>query len=523
MSDRIRKIIHIVAYGYAGFLAILALMPFWPYELWWLANVVQFVPLYVLCFPVIVLLILARVLRSWKIAFVQIISALLIFFGIMRFEVNLMPAVLGGADRPEHGVRVVSMNIGKDWEIGKPFNVEKFLAWMREVKPDIIALQEAGDRRLLERIEKEFPEDIWYGAFEEGGFFLISRMPVYGQSIAWSGRRALSKFLIKADGYLINYYTVHLMTPRYGLDPVRQKGLSEIQEIKRITKVQEAESMQAYEVIRLDHHRIVSGDFNLTTQHPIYRAYWRGFTNVFSKRGLGRGLTKDFPFHGIKGFRIDHVLVDESWEVLRAWVGPSMDSDHRPVVTDLRFIGVPNVVNKPDPPRGQGTEADIFYDENFAQGSGEFSAYGTGDLIMDAVNGYFRGNALRVAMRPGAQDLRAGVKFNLWAFEVYPVVRFFYRIPAGVGVCFKVKTRFDDWIALAGVSPKACDGVMPQGFVELTADDQWHEAVIDVEAPIRSILSGIRHLDELMFTIKEPVEGNSFFWIQEFGIKRQTD
>jgi endonuclease/exonuclease/phosphatase (EEP) superfamily protein YafD len=37
--------------------------------------------------------------------------------------------------------------------------------------------------------------------------------------------------------------------------------------------------------------------------------------------------------------RIDHVLAGPGWEVLRAFVGPGLGGDHRPVVADLRWVG----------------------------------------------------------------------------------------------------------------------------------------------------------------------------------------
>jgi len=515
MSDRVCKIIRILVYGYACFLVILALMPFWPHEFWWLATIVQFGPFYVLVLPAVFLLFLSGVARLWKIALIQILLIPFILVAIMRFEFNIGDPV----DRDtEKTITVLSMNTGKDWETARPLNVEKFLTLLRDVNPDIIALQEAGSPGLLERIQREFPDQLWHGVFESE-FSLMSRLPLSGEPTVWKeGRRAISKYQIAGESYVINYYNVHLMTPRYGLDHLREKGLAGVQEVKRTTEYHEKESRLSSQMIWPDRNVIISGDFNLTISHPIYRAYWAGFTNAFSRRGVGFGRTKDFPFHGLKGFRIDHILVDQNWEVVNAFVGPPLDSDHRPVIATLRFIGEPEVARKQEPPRESA--ADLFYYENFAHGTGDFSSYDTANLVMDGVNSYFSGNALRLETRPGAGALKAGVGFDLWDIETGGVVRFFYRIPQKTEVCLSVKTQFDDWIALAGVAPDVCEGVMPHGFVRLEADDQWHEAVIDAGTMVRSILASLRYLDEFVFTLSDPGGDKAqVFWIQEFMIR----
>ncbi len=60
------------------------------------------------------------------------------------------------------------------------------------------------------------------------------------------------------------------------------------------------------------------------------------FTNAFSEADLGLGATKETSWHGI---RIDHVLLGPGWACERAWVGPSIGGDHRPLIADVRWRG----------------------------------------------------------------------------------------------------------------------------------------------------------------------------------------
>jgi endonuclease/exonuclease/phosphatase (EEP) superfamily protein YafD len=81
---------------------------------------------------------------------------------------------------------------------------------------------------------------------------------------------------------------------------------------------------------------LVAGDFNLPVESRIYRESWGGFINAFSRSGRGFGFTR---FNGWIRVRIDHVLAGPGWRVDRAWVGPDVGSDHRPVVADLVWTG----------------------------------------------------------------------------------------------------------------------------------------------------------------------------------------
>ncbi len=70
----------------------------------------------------------------------------------------------------------------------------------------------------------------------------------------------------------------------------------------------------------------------MPVESPTYRAGWGGFRNAFSQAGAGFGWTRD---NGWIQVRIDHVLSRGAWKPVRAWVGPGVGSDHRPVIAEL--------------------------------------------------------------------------------------------------------------------------------------------------------------------------------------------
>jgi endonuclease/exonuclease/phosphatase (EEP) superfamily protein YafD len=123
-----------------------------------------------------------------------------------------------------------------------------------------------------------------------------------------------------------------LATPRDGIEALMDKKLGGISAMKAVTKSQETESFHASEWAKKYDGGVVVGDFNLQTKNPIFQKYWSYFKDAFSKQGNGFGYTKYTRWHGV---RIDHVLTDQRWKIVRAYVGDDVGSDHRPLIVDL--------------------------------------------------------------------------------------------------------------------------------------------------------------------------------------------
>jgi endonuclease/exonuclease/phosphatase (EEP) superfamily protein YafD len=76
------------------------------------------------------------------------------------------------------------------------------------------------------------------------------------------------------------------------------------------------------------------GDFNSPAESPLFRSHWGDWQNAFNRVGVGLGGTR---LDGWIRARIDHILADDRWTVVRAWLGPSLGSDHAPLLADLRL------------------------------------------------------------------------------------------------------------------------------------------------------------------------------------------
>ncbi len=83
---------------------------------------------------------------------------------------------------------------------------------------------------------------------------------------------------------------------------------------------------------------IIAGDFNATEESLPMRLFGAArLTNAFSAQGFGRGTTwiDIGPLRLLPGFRIDHILCGGGVRPVAAQVGPSINSDHRPLFARL--------------------------------------------------------------------------------------------------------------------------------------------------------------------------------------------
>jgi endonuclease/exonuclease/phosphatase family metal-dependent hydrolase len=127
---------------------------------------------------------------------------------------------------------------------------------------------------------------------------------------------------------------LHLETPRSGIEVWRGQG--ETRRLVRNTLLRRGGSARASGWLRDEQADLVGGDFNMPVESWIYRTDWSRCRNGFSRAGTGFGFTRILVRFSA---RIDHVLACSGWSPVRAFVGPDLGSDHRPMVVDLRRAG----------------------------------------------------------------------------------------------------------------------------------------------------------------------------------------
>lgn len=298
---------------------------------WWPATLVLFGPHWLMLLPLLVLFPLA----AWKNRrmILPLVAALIIVIGpIMGFTLPLDKA------RPSSGhlLRIISCNLQNG-----TFDLPAFNALIENSRPDIVALQECPANQKIKALEG-------WNHLCEGDLHIFSRFPVIRGDFrkalvplhSWPRTCFLYCTLSTPAGNL-TFATVHLPSPRYGLQNILDR--TTLVSLQRKTQLIDETAYRrktsediAGIVALLPSPKIIAGDFNMPVESVIYRQVWSGYSNAFSRVGLGFGRTERANIHGLAlAVRIDHILTGEGLVPQICEVGPDVGSDHLPVIADV--------------------------------------------------------------------------------------------------------------------------------------------------------------------------------------------
>jgi endonuclease/exonuclease/phosphatase (EEP) superfamily protein YafD len=219
----------------------------------------------------------------------------------------------------------------------------EFQALLRQVRPDFVAIEEVNPRlvRLFEqKLVTDYPFRTAYAAGSNGGLALFSRYPLWvvEKPVEIVSCQCL---VVESEvaGRRVTLIVVHIWRPDIGVNtrgrwPAVDQFNSRYQ-TPIFDKLRER-------VAAVNGPLVVLGDLNTTERQPNYLRLRHDLQDAFAEAGWGMGYT--FPANArwegwsIPPFvRIDHILINESWEATAAWTGRLPASDHGYVVADLRL------------------------------------------------------------------------------------------------------------------------------------------------------------------------------------------
>jgi vancomycin resistance protein VanJ len=328
---KLNRFVQWLAWSYLLFVALIWFVVSIGGDRWWPATVFLFCPRWLVVLPLPFLL--PPVIRGNRHCLLPLsLGAIIVFGPLMGMclpfgKIKHSPGPL---------LRILTCNL----QAGD-FNSKALSALIHECSADIVTLQECPRELRL-----DVPKG-WQTA-QDGELAVLSRYPLHKiRSIQalhpphkWP-RTCLLQCTITVPWGDLSFNTVHLPSPRYGLQSVldrttvfslSRKGLliEETAHRRHVSKeVQQAISASSLPVV-------VAGDFNMPTDSTIYRDVWGRYSNAFSKTGAGYGRTEFASMHGIKvGVRIDHILVGNGLGVRVCETGPDVGSDHLPLIADI--------------------------------------------------------------------------------------------------------------------------------------------------------------------------------------------
>jgi vancomycin resistance protein VanJ len=300
---------------------------------WWVATLILFGPRWIWALPLAVLVPWALIRRR-RLLWLLGLAVPVLVFPVMGFEIPRLRVLTGNAEHRD--LRVMTYNIG-----GGKADPADLTTLLEKIAPDVALFQECDS--LVEPARRSLQQKGWHVDVKWGSC-IASRHPIRKVDArdpkdVWEmgGSGVIVRYEIDAPGHIVNIVNVHLETVREGLAEVMHRAWRGAPGLKANIHQRDFESgLGRAWTERATPPLLITGDFNMPVESAIYRRHWAPFTNAFSDAGLGFGTTKATSWHGL---RIDHVLVGSGWECLRAWVGPHLGMDHRPMVTDLRWRG----------------------------------------------------------------------------------------------------------------------------------------------------------------------------------------
>jgi len=291
----------------------------------WPVHLVLYGPRWITALPAILLVPLAAWLRvRWSTLPLGV--ALMSFLGFWEFNVpweNLLTA----SGESGQTLCVLTCNVK-----GRVLKIQNLADLVKAARPDVVCLQECSLTDPLVVLGGEG----WH-CRSAGEFCLASRYPILDfeelRRPDKNDRIIAVRALLSRSGKAIPFISVHLMTPRRGLEPLIEWRGGGIDSFREIASVQRFESELLRRWVEGAPESIVlAGDFNLTAEHSLFRRDWSAYRDAFSWTSWGLGHTM-FTRH--IGLRIDHILCGPAWRPRRYDVGPDVGSAHLPVVADL--------------------------------------------------------------------------------------------------------------------------------------------------------------------------------------------
>jgi len=320
MKKTIAKILLYIFYFSAMFILVIQLGKYLV-NLSFIEDFILFIPRWLVFIPIILALIINHKLIRSQLIIISLITILLSIF-YLHFYVNL-PTLTKNTHNTS--IRVMSFNMS-----GGAFDSRKLNIQIEYNQPDIMIFQET----LTQKLTKALPEN-WLLNCQQS---LCLASKAASKVINFQTRRIFdgwgtfaALFELKINGQRTYILNIHLETPRKAYENIRY-GQFNFSLMKDIYEQRYLEATLSKSLAAEHHPIIIAGDFNMPSDSWIYSENFSDFENTFNEKGFGSGYSKHTRLLGVK---IDHILIDDNFSVIKSWVDIDTGSDHRPIFADI--------------------------------------------------------------------------------------------------------------------------------------------------------------------------------------------
>jgi endonuclease/exonuclease/phosphatase (EEP) superfamily protein YafD len=252
-------------------------------------------------------------------------AVILAFHGWLLSPFYASPAV----PRPSQGattapvrLRVVTLNV---W--ARNVQHERVIDFLRKTAADIVVLEEVYPAWVphLKSLEADWPHHTSLTREVRFGMAIFSRWPLdHDRNEFLSDHVPVIAARVLVQDTPLAIFGVHLSRPLTRAGSARQTL-----QLAELPKLLEDKSLE----------QIILGDFNATPWTPAFFDF-RSHAGLSDTR-LSLGVHASWPSGLPSALRIpiDHCLVSKNIRVVRHELGPSVGSDHLPVIVDLEIDG----------------------------------------------------------------------------------------------------------------------------------------------------------------------------------------
>lgn len=214
---------------------------------------------------------------------------------------------------------------------------EKVISLIKKENPDILAMQEFRFQKFPEFSNYSYKYILDDGANLSNNQVFFSKYPIVNKGNLKFGSNNNAVFIdVVKSKDTIRVYNLHLES--YRVRPSRDQLEYEESEkmLKRMAKTMGIHKQQMEYVKnhanQSPYPTIILGDFNTTQYSYIYKQLAKRMTSTFAAKGKGFGRTHYFRYFPLQ---IDHILVNDNFEVKAHKNYSEFYSDHYPIMATL--------------------------------------------------------------------------------------------------------------------------------------------------------------------------------------------
>lgn len=308
----------------------------WGAERHWVLGALQYAPFWGWLLPSLFVFVLSWT-QPWVWRGLALLGCLIVVGPLMDLE-------LPRADAGTGHLRVMTYNIKAYHSMDRPEGLGPVIWEIAQHDPDVIVMQDAGqaeaDEVALTSETRQLIGPREHFAF--GQYIVASKYPLKecakGFMNYFGETHTYVRCVVTVHGKNIDLYSVHLLSPRKGLNELRFRlhhGRHEWQRSMQARLIQSEKLVQDF--LARGRPAIIAGDFNAPQRSRVIENFAAvGLRDAFEVAGTGYGYTHGHSLKpGISINRIDHILVTPDIGIAAAEVGGHEGSEHRPVVADL--------------------------------------------------------------------------------------------------------------------------------------------------------------------------------------------